>query len=40
MAGIDGLRLMAFAVEHLLTEKGPGPKLTAVREAALYHVVQ
>ena len=40
MPSIDCLRLMAFAVEHILTEKGPEPKLTSVREAALYHVVK
>ena len=40
MPCIDGPCLMAFAVEHLLTEKGPPPKPTAVWEAALYHIIK
>ena len=40
MPSIDCLRLMTFTVEHLLTEKGPEPKLTSVREAALYFIVK
>lgn len=39
LSGMDRLRLMAFAVEHLLTDKRPEPKLTALREAALCDLV-